>query len=85
MEKYEIFFTKQALKDTHSLSPKLKEKLKKILEEIISINPFIGKKLQGELEGNYSYRLTIKDRIVYSVEKKEKRIYIKRTKTHYGD
>lgn len=82
---YKIFFTKQALKDVKLLSPKLKEKLKDILIEVISKNPYIGKKLLGELEGNYSYRLNIKDRIIYSINNKDKIIYIKRTKTHYND
>jgi Txe/YoeB family toxin of toxin-antitoxin system len=85
MKKYEILFTKQALKDAKSLSPKLKNKLKSILLEIISEDPFCGKKLLGDLEGNYSHRLDLKNRIVYSVDKKEKIIYVKRARTHYGN
>jgi len=84
MQKFQIFFTKQAKKDVESLSPKLKQKLKMILIEVISQNPNIGKKLIGELDGNFSYRLTIKDRIIYSIDKKHNRIYIKRARTHYG-
>lgn len=75
--KYEIKITKQAVKDIKTLSPKQKEKLKGILTEIISNDPFQGKKLLGELSGNYSYRLNIKDRIIYSVSNKEKIVYIK--------
>lgn len=82
---YTILFTKQALKDTQKLSPKLKQKLQEILIEIISKEPHVGKKLIGELAGNYSYRLDIKNRIIYSINRKKKIIYIKRTKTHYGD
>lgn len=85
MKKYKIFFTKQAFKDIKTLSPKLKIKLRKILTEAISIDPYIGKKLLGELEGSYSYRLNIKDRIVYSVDEKRRCIYIKRARTHYGN
>lgn len=85
MKKYKIFFTKQALRDVKTLSPKLKNKLQSILLEIITDNPFCGKKLVRDLEGNYSYRLNLKDRIIYSVDKKEKKVYIKRAKTHYGD
>lgn len=85
MKKYEIFFAKQAFKDFKKLSPKFQKKLKKILQDVISMNPYMGKKLLGDLEGNYSFRLNIKDRIVYSIDEKEKRVYIKRTKTHYGD
>lgn len=85
MESYQIFFTKQAVKDIKFLTPKLKDKLKKILNGVITKEPYLGKKLLGELEGNYSYRLNIKDRIIYSIDKKQKRIYIKRARTHYGD
>ncbi|MBI4235288.1 type II toxin-antitoxin system YoeB family toxin [Candidatus Peregrinibacteria bacterium] len=85
MAKYEIFFSKQALKDIKTLPPKLKAKLKMILLEVIGIDPYCGKRLVGELAGNYSYRLSLKDRIVYSVDKDAKHIYIKRAKTHYGD
>jgi mRNA interferase RelE/StbE len=82
--KYEIKITKQAVKDIKTLTPKQKERLKNILTEIISLDPFQGKKLLGELSGNFSYRLNIKDRIVYSISEKEKIIYIKRARTHYG-
>ncbi|KKT73864.1 MAG: Addiction module toxin, Txe/YoeB family [Candidatus Peregrinibacteria bacterium GW2011_GWA2_44_7] len=85
MKLYEIFFAKQALKDVQSLSPKLKEKLKKLLIEVIAQDPYVGKKLVGELEGNYSYRLNIKDRLVYSIDPQLRRIYVKRARTHYGE
>ncbi|PIR54646.1 type II toxin-antitoxin system mRNA interferase toxin, RelE/StbE family [Candidatus Peregrinibacteria bacterium CG10_big_fil_rev_8_21_14_0_10_36_19] len=85
MKRYKIYFTKQAKKDIEALSPKLKAKLKDVLLEVVCVDPFCGKKLLGELKGNYSYRLDLKNRIVYSVKNKEKVIYIKRAKTHYGD
>jgi Txe/YoeB family toxin of toxin-antitoxin system len=81
--KYEIKITKQAVKDIKTLTPKQKERLKNILTEILAIDPYKGKKLLGQLAGNYSYRLNIKDRIVYSISEKEKRVYIKRARTHY--
>lgn len=83
-EQYKILLTKQAVKDIKSLTPKLKLKLEAILSEVISQDPFLGKKLLGDLEGNYSYRLTIKDRIIYSVDKNKRQVYVKRTRTHYG-
>lgn len=85
MEKYKLLFSKQALKDVNSLSPKLKAKLKDILLEVISEDPQCGKKLLGDLEGNYSYRLDLKNRIVYSIDKKKRLVYVKRARTHYGD
>jgi len=85
MKKYRILFTKQALKDVQSLSLKLKNKLKDILMNVIVENPYCGKKLLGKLDGNYSYRLDFKNRIVYSVNKPERIIYVKRARTHYGE
>ncbi len=83
MSKYDIKITKTAVKDINSLSPKLKKKLKEILVEVISENPYLGKKLVGDLSPHYSYRLNIKDRILYLIDEKKKIVYIKRAKTHY--
>lgn len=44
-----------------------------------------GKKLIGDLGGSYSYRLIFQDRIVYSIDQKNRIVYIKRARTHYGD
>lgn len=84
MKQYQVFFTRQAIKDAKSLSKKQLKKLKEIITEILSVKPELGKKLLGDFEGNYSYRLSLKDRIVYSIDKKKKIIYIKRCRTHYG-
>ncbi|PIQ77236.1 type II toxin-antitoxin system mRNA interferase toxin, RelE/StbE family [Candidatus Peregrinibacteria bacterium CG11_big_fil_rev_8_21_14_0_20_46_8] len=85
MKKYNVLFTKQAMKDAKSLSPKLKKKLQDILMEVVLEDPSCGKKLVGDLKGNFSYRIDLKNRIVYSVDKKKKIVYIKRARTHYGD
>ena len=82
---YEILVTRQALKDIKLLSPKLKNKVKSILTELISSNPYIGKPLVGDLKGNYSYRINIKDRLVYSIDEDNKKVYLKRARTHYDD
>ena len=84
MKQYKILFTKQAVKDAKSLPKKQLKKLKDIIEEVISINPERGKRLLGNFKGNYSYRLNLKDRIIYSTDKKENVIYIKRCRTHYS-
>ena len=81
---YEIKITRRAEKDIAELPPKLKNKLYDILTEVIAPNPHEGKKLIGDLEGNYSYRLNLKDRIVYSIDTHARIVYIKRARTHYG-
>ena len=81
---YEIRFTKEAVKDVAKLSPKIKAKLQSILQNVLAPDPFAGKKLIGDLTGFYSYRLTYKDRIVYSIDAEFQIIYIHRARTHYS-
>lgn len=83
--KFEIRITHRAEKDIKKLSPKLKNKLFDILTEVIAKDPYQGRKLIGDLEGSYSYRLTYQDRIIYSINHAKKIIYIEKTRTHYGD
>ncbi len=85
MPPYEIRITKQAKKEIEQLTPKLRQKLRTILVEIIAPDPHGGKQLVGDLAGNYSYRLNYKDRIVYSIDEANHIVYIKRVRTHYGD
>ena len=85
MRDYQVRITRRAEKDIKKLSPKLKDKLYDILKEVLSKDPFQGKKLIGDLQGSYSYRLTYQARIVYSMDVKAKIVYIERSATHYGD
>ncbi|SKB15114.1 Similar to tr/Q5NZB9/Q5NZB9 [Planktothrix sp. PCC 11201] len=85
MADYQILFSKSAQKDIAQLTSQQKAKLKQILQDIISKNPYLGKSLKGQLEGLYSYRLNRKDRIVYEILETDKVVFIIRTKTHYGD
>ena len=85
MSSFEVRITHRAEKDIQKLSPKLKDKLYDILTEVISKDPTQGKKLIGDLEGSYSVRLSYQDRLVYSIDRKKKIVYIERAKTHYDD
>ena len=82
---FEVRITHRAEKDISKLTPKLKRKLYEILTEVIAKEPLRGKKLVGDLAGSYSYRLTYKDRIVYSIDTRSRIIYIERAATHYGE
>ena len=84
-EPYQIRFTREAVKDVQKLPPKLKAKLKVILEKVIAPNPSVGKALAGDLKGFFSYRLTLRDRIVYTVSESDQTIYIHCARTHYGE
>ena len=82
---YEVRFTKEAKKDVDKLTLKLKKKLKSIIQDTLSISPYSGKKLVGDLTGFYSIRLSYQDRIIYTINDEQKLIYIHRAKTHYGE
>lgn len=85
MEHFFLKLSRKAQKDIEKLTPKLKKKCFLALSEVISKNPYLGKKLNGDLEGDYSYRLSRKDRILYSIKKEKREIYVKRVRTHYGE
>ncbi|GBF79972.1 type II toxin-antitoxin system RelE family toxin [Aphanothece sacrum] len=85
MNNYQVFFSKKAQKDINQLTDKQREKLKEIINEVLRVNPYLGKQLKRELKGLYSYRLNIKDRILYEIFEEDKSILIVRTKTHYGE
>ncbi len=85
--KYQLVFTKQAVKDSKKLSSAgLRPKTEKLLG-IISENPFQNpppyEKLTGDLTGFYSRRINIQHRLVYQVIAKEKVVKVIRLWTHY--
>jgi Txe/YoeB family toxin of Txe-Axe toxin-antitoxin module len=84
LTRWNIEFTKSAVKDISLLTPKRKEKLKELLRAVAK-DPSIGKPLVGDLKGYYSLRLTLKDRILYRKDIDRIVIVVIRCKTHYGD
>lgn len=60
------------------------EKLKSILTEVLSKTPYEEKKLVGDLAGNYSLRLSARDRLVYSIDEESRTVFLKRARTHHG-
>ena len=82
---YKVLFSKQAQKEIKKLTPKLREKAKDIIRMQISINPYCGKTLVGDMKGYYSVRLSYSDRIIYSIDDNQVVVFILRAKTHYGN
>lgn len=84
---FAIVFTKQAAKDAEKLKELGLDSTAKDLIEILRNNPFqtppAYEKLVGNLEGAYSRRINIHNRLVYEVMKKEKTVKIIRMWTHY--
>lgn len=58
--KYQVRFSKKAQKDISELTKQQKTKLKQILEQVIAINPYLGKALKGKLKGLNYYRFSMK-------------------------
>jgi len=84
---WEIFFTKQAVKDSKRIADSnLKDKVTGLLE-ILRANPFQNpppyERLLGDLSGAYSRRINIQHRLVYQVYTKDRAVKILRMWTHY--
>ena len=84
---WEIYYTKQAKRDSKKLaSAGLKNKAMELLS-IIQENPYQNpppyEKLVGDLSGAYSRRINIQHRMVYQVIDEFKAIKILRLWTHY--
>ena len=87
MVKWEIAFSRQALKDAKKvkaagLKPKVEELLA-ILEQNPFQNPPTFEKLVGDLTGAYSRRINIHNRLVYQVFSTEHTVRVLRLWTHY--
>ena len=87
MVKWELAFSRQALKDAKKakaagLKPKLEELLA-ILQDDPFQNPPSFEKLVGDLAGAYSRRVNIHNRIVYEVFSEEHVVRVLRMWTHY--
>lgn len=87
MVKWELAYSKQALKDAKKvkaagLKPKVADLLA-LLERDPFQNPPAFEKLVGDLAGAYSRRINIHNRLVYEVFTKERVVRILRMWTHY--
>lgn len=87
MVRWEIEFTKRAVKDVELIKQAgLKDNVLKLLE-ILRKDPFQNpppyEKLVGDLQGAYSRRINIKHRLVYLVDKDRHCVRVLRLWTHY--
>lgn len=84
---WKLYFTKQAQKDAKRISSSnLRPQTERLLE-ILKSNPFQNpppfEKLVGDLDGAYSRRINIHNRLVYQVIKDARAVKIIRMWTHY--
>jgi Txe/YoeB family toxin of toxin-antitoxin system len=87
MVKWELAFSKQALKDAKKvkaagLKPRVEELLA-LLEKDPFQSPPSFEKLVGDLAGAYSRRINIHHRLVYEVFTQERVVRVLRMWTHY--
>lgn len=87
MVRWELAFSKQALKDAKKvkaagLKPRVEELLA-LLEKDPFQSPPSFEKLVGDLAGAYSRRINIHHRLVYEVFTKERVVRVLRMWTHY--
>ena len=84
---YKVFLSKKALKDRRLLKGDGLEKKARGLLQVLVKDPFQSppsyESLRGELEGYYSRRINIQHRLVYSVDRKKKEVFVYRMWTHY--
>lgn len=85
---YKVVFTKKAQQDAKKLQERQKEKVQRILS-FMKINPYQNpppyEKLKNDLEGRYSRRIDIHNRLLYEVHKEENMIKILRMWTYYEE
>ncbi len=86
---YDIYYTRDAKNDYKKAKYSVIQNKVIALLEILKIDPFTNpppyKKLRGSYLRLYSRRITLKHRLFYEVDIKNKRIKILRMWSHYGD
>lgn len=87
MVKWELAYSKQALKDAKKvkaagLRPKVEGLLAILAQDPFQTSPSF-EKLVGDLAGAYSRRINIHNRLVYEVFAKERIVRVLRMWTHY--
>lgn len=63
---FSIEIEKRCLRELRKVDQKVVQKAFKIIQEVLSHDPFIGKPLKGRYKGLYSYRFS-EYRIVYEI------------------
>lgn len=84
---YQIYFTKQAMKDRRLIAQAGLETRAKALLAVLAGDPFQVpppyEKLVGDLAGFYSRRINRQHRLVYAVDAQARTVKVLRLWTHY--
>ena len=80
--KWAVVFAKNAVKDAKKLAAAGVKSMAQNLLDVLAINPFQNpppyEKLVGNLDGAYSRRINIHQRLVYEIFKKERKVRVLR-------
>ncbi len=63
---YKVLFDKRVLKDLRKIDKQHQKQIIEVIEEKLAKDPYIGKRLLGDLSGLYRYRMG-KYRIIYAI------------------
>jgi addiction module RelE/StbE family toxin len=74
---YAVEIEKRCLRELKELDKKFVKKAFEIIETVIAVNPYDGKKLKGKYSGLYSYRIS-DYRIIYEIVEKRVTIVVLR-------
>jgi Txe/YoeB family toxin of toxin-antitoxin system len=84
---WQLYFSKSARKDATKLKGSHLQVKVDALLDLLEVDPFATppsyERLVGELDGFCSRRINIQHRLVYRVDKKERRVFVERMWTHY--
>lgn len=84
---YKVVLSRDALKDQPLLKKAGLSQQAKELIDILKLNPFQSpppfERLHGKFEKYYTRRITLHDRLVYEVDKKNKSVTIRRMWGHF--
>jgi len=84
---WQLFFSKPSQKDAVKLKRSGLQSKADVLLDILEKDPFAPyppfERPVGDLDGFYSRRINIQNRLVYRVDKKNRRVFVERMWTHY--
>jgi len=84
---WQVILSRKAVKDAKKLREAGLKPQTEILLDLLKNNPLhappVYEKLVGNLTDFYSRRISIKHRLVYSVDEKQKIVHVLRMWTHY--
>lgn len=72
--RHKVDFSREAASVYKAFNDKMQRRIRRA-RDLLSENPFAGKKLTGDLKGYFSYRVG-SYRILYIIDTNEKKVYI---------